>query len=258
MRSLDGVSTIALLINDASVEVQQQALLVLGNLCSDALDPNSILTKRLLLQGGADRDVTLTLYSNDVSVLLYACGCLQNLCVDDEWAKALVANEVEKRLAELLVHQDYRVVNYAAGAIKNLMQRVGRSEELQQLPPEQLAAIQKRDRDMLLQGIRYRRAIKKLVQFARNIPPERRLARIMAANNPPPKQAAALPNAAPPVDVTDPAAEATAAADEAAAAAEAAARVERDAKAEAAAKAATEEAAATKVHRWRARRRRGA
>ena len=249
------MSTIALLINDASVEVQQQALLVLGNLCSDALDPNSILTKRLLLQGGADRDVTLTLYSNDVSVLLYACGCLQNLCVDDEWAKALVANEVEKRLAELLVHQDYRVVNYAAGAIKNLMQRVGRSEELQQLPPEQLAAIQKRDRDMLLQGIRYRRAIKKLVQFARNIPPERRLARIMAANNPPPKQALCRMLRRPWMSPTQQPRRPR--------------RLMRQPrpprqqhgwrgrKGEAA-KAATEEAAATRFNRWRARRRRGA
>ena len=197
VRELEGVMVLAWLINDPEVEVQQQALLVLGNLCSDACDPNSYLTKQQLLLAGADRTITMVLQSEDANVLLYACGCIQNLCVDDEWAQALVENHVEGRLAELLVHENYRVVNYAAGAIKNVMQRVGRSDELQQLPPDQLAAIEKRDRDMLLHGIRYRRAIKKLVQFARSIPPEKRLQRIRAASNGSPKPPSVRPDQPP-------------------------------------------------------------
>ena len=131
VRELEGVMVLAWLINDPEVEVQQQALLVLGNLCSDACDPNSYLTKQQLLLAGADRTITMVLQSEDANVLLYACGCIQNLCVDDEWAHALIENHVEVRLAQLLVHENYRIVSYAAGAIKNVMQRVGRSDELQ-------------------------------------------------------------------------------------------------------------------------------
>ena len=102
VRRLDGVELLAWLIVDPSVEVQVQALLILGNLCSDACDPNSSTTKRVLLDRGGHRAIILAVQSDDPVVLVYACGCLQNLCHDDAWAHALVAHEVEKRLEELV------------------------------------------------------------------------------------------------------------------------------------------------------------
>ena len=54
IRDGGGVPQLAWLLADpsASVSIQQQSLLVLGNLCSNSVDPNSALTKRLLLQVG--------------------------------------------------------------------------------------------------------------------------------------------------------------------------------------------------------------
>ena len=64
---------------------------------------------------------------------------------------------------------------------------------------EAYAAIQKRERDAWLAGIRYRRAIKLITNYAKNIAPERRLQRLLAANNPtavnPPPKAAMAPAA---------------------------------------------------------------
>ena len=54
IRDGGGVPQLAWLLADpsASVSIQQQSLLVLGNLCSNSVDPNSALTKRMLLQVG--------------------------------------------------------------------------------------------------------------------------------------------------------------------------------------------------------------
>ena len=99
VRTTDGVAMLAWLIVDPYPDVQQQALLVLGNLCSDACDPNSYLTKRLLLEQGAHRAMMLAIQGEDPGVLVYACGCLQNLCHDDEWARALVSHQVREERA---------------------------------------------------------------------------------------------------------------------------------------------------------------
>ena len=54
IRDGGGVPQLAWLLADpsASISIQQQSLLVLGNLCSNSVDPNSALTKRMLLQVG--------------------------------------------------------------------------------------------------------------------------------------------------------------------------------------------------------------
>lgn len=52
IRDGGGVPQLAWLLADPSPSIQQQSLLVLGNLCSNSVDPNSALTKRMLLQVG--------------------------------------------------------------------------------------------------------------------------------------------------------------------------------------------------------------
>ena len=47
VRQSGALQLLAWLVVDSSAEVQQQSLLVLGNLCSDACDPNSTLTKSI-------------------------------------------------------------------------------------------------------------------------------------------------------------------------------------------------------------------
>ena len=160
VRAVGGVSLLAWLIVDPSLLVQQQALLILGNLCSDACDPNSRLTKQLLLECGAHRAIIMVIKSQDPSILLYACGTLQNLCHDDDWSRLLIAHEVEKRLEVLINHEDTRVAHYAAGALKNMLTRVGKAVELSGLSDDALAAIEHRERDAKLTALRQKRAIR--------------------------------------------------------------------------------------------------
>lgn len=139
VRQQRGVAALALLLRDRNVEVQSQTMLVLGNLCSDAFDKQSHLTKKLLLQSGAQQTFVQAPYgllATDTTVLVCACGCLQNLCHDAEWVSALLSLEVEKRLQDLLTHEDYRVVNYAAGALKNMLHRAGKADTLQHMSDE--------------------------------------------------------------------------------------------------------------------------
>ena len=55
------------------------------------------------------RAIILATQSDDAGVLTYACGCLQNLCDDDEWARTLAAHGVSRRLEELLGREEVRV-----------------------------------------------------------------------------------------------------------------------------------------------------
>ena len=102
VRAVGGLPLLGWLIVDPSPLVQQEALLILGNLCSDACDPNSALTKKMLLDTGAHRAIIMAIGSPDPTVLLYACGALQNLCHDDEWARLLISHKVQQRLESLV------------------------------------------------------------------------------------------------------------------------------------------------------------
>ena len=50
VRANGGIALLSWLLADPSAEVQQMALMILGNLCSDSVDSNSRATKALLLQ----------------------------------------------------------------------------------------------------------------------------------------------------------------------------------------------------------------
>ena len=80
VRDGDGIAVLASLLGDPYPQVQQQALFVIGNLCSDSVDPQSAHTKSLLLQNGAGRPLIAHAFSNDPQTLTLACGALQNLC----------------------------------------------------------------------------------------------------------------------------------------------------------------------------------
>ena len=209
VRESRSVELLAWMTMDSNPLVLQQALLVLGNLCSDACDPNSYLTKHALLDAGAERTMILALESDDPSTLLYACGCLQNLCHDDAWASALLAEGLDARLAELAHHQDPKVVHYAAGALKNMSTRLAQMSAsrraegggaeggeggeggdggvdsggslMDTLDPAALAAVRKREQDALVQAFREQRALKVMRRYVTSIPPEVRLQRVLSA-----------------------------------------------------------------------------
>ena len=84
------MALLAWLLADPYDQVQQQALLVIGNLCSDSVDPNSAATKQQLLYNGAGRSLLACVFSDDPYMLILACGALQNLCYDRDWATFVV------------------------------------------------------------------------------------------------------------------------------------------------------------------------
>ena len=118
----DGLSSLVLMLADPNspLEITQQVLLLLGNLCSDAVDSESALTKRALLALGAERFLFHCLDSSDQYVLLFTCGVLQNVCHDEEWARRTIAAGIDRRLEALLHSEDETLVRYCAGALKNI------------------------------------------------------------------------------------------------------------------------------------------
>ena len=108
VRANGGIALLSWLLADPSPEVQQMALMILGNLCSDSVDANSRATKALLLQTGGARAILSCVHTEDPAVLLFACGALQNLCYEAEWCELAVNHDIHRRLEALLFHEDVR------------------------------------------------------------------------------------------------------------------------------------------------------
>lgn len=95
-------------------ESHQQTLMLLGNLCSDAVDANSRITKRALLRAGADRTIFSQLAlaeKGDALTLMFCCGLIQNLSLDRSWAECVLQRGVDKLLDSLVHHPDENVVS---------------------------------------------------------------------------------------------------------------------------------------------------
>ena len=121
VRDQGGVRLLLQMWGDANAGVQEMALLVLGNLCSDSVDAKSSLTKAELLKAPlAAKTLLACMKSKEQGVMVMACAALQNLCHDVAWAHAVVAANYLPRLEELVRHTDKRVVQYVAGALLNM------------------------------------------------------------------------------------------------------------------------------------------
>ena len=71
------------LLSDDDLAMRNQALWIIGNLCSDSVDVDSALTKKALMAAGADQ-VLFGCLDEEATVEL-ACAALQNLCHDARW-----------------------------------------------------------------------------------------------------------------------------------------------------------------------------
>ena len=124
VRAAGGVPILARLLEDPSATVQQQTLLVLGNLCTTAVDAGAARTKEQLRKAGASRPLVRFLQppdrDADETELMLCCGALQNLCDDSEWSLQVMAHGAVPRLEELLTHEQPMVVRYASGTLRNL------------------------------------------------------------------------------------------------------------------------------------------
>jgi hypothetical protein len=120
VREGGGVTLLAWLLADPYDQVQQLALLVIGNLCSDSVDPNSSATKQSLLHNGAGRSLLACVFSDDAYMLILACGALQNLCYDRDWASFVCEHGAHQQLEALIACDDPMIQRYASGALTNI------------------------------------------------------------------------------------------------------------------------------------------
>ena len=101
-----GVLRLCQLLLDPSPDVVSLALWCLGNLCSDSVDPQSKVTKALLLECGAELAILRCLSSEDVSTLVYAAGLCLNLSSSAEWCAVMLVEGAIVRFEQLVHHSE--------------------------------------------------------------------------------------------------------------------------------------------------------
>ena len=156
--------------------LRQQALLVIGNLASDALDTQSSLTKGLLMQLAAHKALLHCLEASDEVTLGLACGALQNLCHDRAWSSWLLQHGAERRLEELSRSSDPTIQRYASGTLMNVS-----SSTHATLAGGAQAAVAQRLHDAAVESFTYARAGRTIGRAVAAIPAKARMQRIMAA-----------------------------------------------------------------------------
>lgn len=173
VRACGGVAQLAWLLADPCPEVQCSALMILGNLCSDSVDPNSRLTKLALLPNA--RSVLSCVYTEDPGVLCFACGALQNLSSEPDWSDKMVSLDVHRRLEQLAFHEDARIQRYATGALQNI-QLKSAAVDLMESELSELAREAVKERSLLHQqeGRVQQRAMVTIAKAFAAIPLEKR------------------------------------------------------------------------------------
>jgi len=168
VRATGGIPLLAWLLADPDIFAQQTSLMILGNLCSDSVDPHSRATKQALLPHA--RSVLSCAYTEDCGLLLFACGALQNLTSEKDWAEHATAHDVHLRLEALCQHEDGRIVRYASGALRNIaaaLELANLSDTARDAITERAAAHVREHDEKLAANIVLRRAV-------RMIPDEKR------------------------------------------------------------------------------------
>jgi hypothetical protein len=162
VRQCGGVQLLGALVVGQSLPLQQEALVLLGNLCSTAVDPLSSETKTLLYNSGAAGGLVACLDSPEPAIVMCACGALQNLCHDVWWARACDDLGARERLQKLSRDPDPTIARYSAGALKNMSVRLQSDAHR-------------------LQAFTRKRALRVISKHAKVIAPEARLRRYLSA-----------------------------------------------------------------------------
>ena len=100
VRSAGTVADLVDLIDHEDAEICALAIRVLGNLCSDAVDPQSSATKEVVRKHNGFPRLLSHCYNEDLVALMYALGAIQNLCTNIEYAK-MVTPPLRERIREV-------------------------------------------------------------------------------------------------------------------------------------------------------------
>ena len=176
VRRARGHVTLSWLLCDPEASVRSRALFLLANLSSDTVDHLSILTKRQLLDCGCASRLLPCLSDDEDDVVAYACAALQNLASSDDWALVLqlhsgALSQISQHAVE---HSSPMVQSYAAGALRNCLNRLGAMGltdvdlERAALGEQALERAQDRGKSVALQRIRERAAARVIARTARS------------------------------------------------------------------------------------------
>ena len=124
LRMSGGIDALVALVEDEEPMLHQTALLLIGNLASDAVDPNSVLTKGVLKEVGCFERLLPHLFSEDWLTLVYALGAVQNTCTDLEYVELMQEMGVVMRLQELAGAGDAQLERFAKGCLANMRETI--------------------------------------------------------------------------------------------------------------------------------------
>ncbi|KAL1528263.1 hypothetical protein AB1Y20_009620 [Prymnesium parvum] len=186
-----GIPPLVRLAADANAEVIIQAIHVIANLCSDAVDSASAATKLALFNQPDGPDCLMqALLADEPQLVLVACGALQNLCTSRDWCQYVMRCGGLHRLEQLAAVSDPMICRYAAGALQNIIQTAHRDLAAGGVEDEwadvwlsegALAAVHQRSLQNAVEGFMRRRALRCLARAVRGRSPERRRQRLAAA-----------------------------------------------------------------------------
>ena len=99
---------------------EQDALRIIGNLASNAVDPQAVETKRLLFELGAFPMVLRRIFSSSGPTIVYALGSVQNMCARREYALHMQQMGADARLRELRTATNASARHFATGCLSNM------------------------------------------------------------------------------------------------------------------------------------------
>ena len=114
LREAGGIEVIAELLLDREPFIQQKVLMVVGNLASDAFDPNSAASKAIFKKHDVMARLLPFLSSREWVTQLYAVAAVQNLSKDIDLAKEALQLGVHKVVQRLIRSEHELVVRYGA------------------------------------------------------------------------------------------------------------------------------------------------
>ena len=124
LRAQHGLARIVELISHPEPLIHQTALLLLGNLSTEAVDPLADKTKALLKELDGFARLIPHIFSDQALTVAYALGAIQNTCTDIDYVSALQQSGAVVRLQDLAQCDQPQIVQYAEACLHNVMETV--------------------------------------------------------------------------------------------------------------------------------------
>ena len=93
---------------------------LVGNIASEAVDPNAEKTKAVLKRHRAFEKMLAHLFSDDWMTLVYTLGAIQNTCTEIEYVELMQEFGAVARLQELVRSGDTQLEQYAKGCLAHI------------------------------------------------------------------------------------------------------------------------------------------